>query len=108
MANIILYGTAGTTADGVIHCVHFVKDGESAKCDALKAAGGLGCPVVISVFLSGDGVSSPLNNVLKTPLEEGGEGGYAEVLTPAVTEVGLEVSSVLSTPYSLLMKLNIP
>ncbi|GMH38292.1 hypothetical protein BSKO_06176 [Bryopsis sp. KO-2023] len=44
----------GNLYDGVIHIVNFVKDGESAYCDGLKASGGLGCPAVIGIFLNVD------------------------------------------------------
>jgi len=51
----------GNLWDGTLHIVNLVKDGESKKCDAVKKAGGLGCPVVLSVFLSASGTSSPLD-----------------------------------------------
>ncbi|GMH46137.1 hypothetical protein BSKO_14101 [Bryopsis sp. KO-2023] len=44
----------GNLFDGIIHVVNFVKDGESEMCDSIKASGGLGCPVVVSIFLKED------------------------------------------------------
>ncbi|GMH38313.1 hypothetical protein BSKO_06197 [Bryopsis sp. KO-2023] len=58
----------GSLFDGVIHIVNFVKDGESEYCDGIKARGGLGCPVVIAIFLNADDSieSSPLSEVFGT------------------------------------------
>lgn len=49
---------------GVIHIVNLVKDGESKYCDDIKAAGGLGCPVVLSIFIEEGGLSTPLDMFL--------------------------------------------
>lgn len=56
----------GKLFDGVIHIVTFVKPGESAKCDKIKEEGGLGCPVVLAIPLTGNGTeeTSPLTTLL--------------------------------------------
>lgn len=39
-----------------------VKDGESEMCDRIKIAGGLGCPVVLAVFLSKEETHSKVHD----------------------------------------------
>lgn len=81
----------GVIFEGVLHCVHFVKDGESKMCDDIKANGGLGCPVVVSMMLEAQGTASAFDRLVPKnddePINEKHIAPYSKVLTNSGKEV---------------------
>lgn len=106
-------GLDGKLFDGVIHIVNFVKPGESKYCDGIKAAGGLGCPIVLSIFLEGGTTqTSALNAVFTSHVKSTGDlrsgdtlhGGFSSsdyVIKSTGKENGIKSSDVLNLDYLL-------
>ncbi|GMH46139.1 hypothetical protein BSKO_14103 [Bryopsis sp. KO-2023] len=78
--------------DGVIHVVNFVKPGESEMCDSIKGRGGLGCPVVVSIFLKADKniQSSPLTPLFTANVKSTGDASSRNTADYLIRSVGEE------------------